>query len=245
MRAKGLPFAPFHESGAQADQSVFGEQSAKPVSSVWSEPRRSLTRGQSQDPPGVRRRQPATVAGPKRSTPLDVDHGDDGAGTEPARSQVAGPDEVIDSPRADAQPFRGLRDGEVASWRDSINHSNVRIDDAICECKTLDGSNSTGRVRRSPLASGAVRARRDFHTSSHPGAVFVVVRTGTLTVWDEDCVMNEYSQGETFFEAGPDHPMLVKNVGATDVTLYVTYLVPEGTPATGLRIPQPDRCGVQ
>ena len=80
---------------------------------------------------------------------------------------------------------------------------------------------------------------------SHPGAVFVVVRTGTLTVWDEDCVMNEYSQGETFFEAGPDHPMLVKNVGATDVTLYVTYLVPEGTPATGLRIPQPDRCGVQ
>lgn len=80
---------------------------------------------------------------------------------------------------------------------------------------------------------------------SHPGAVFVVVRTGTLTVWDEDCVMNEYSPGETFFEAGPHHPMLVKNLGATDVTLYVTYLVPEGTPATGLRIPQPDRCGVQ
>lgn len=80
---------------------------------------------------------------------------------------------------------------------------------------------------------------------SHPGAVFVVVRTGTLTVWDEDCVVNEYSQGETFFEAGPHHPMLVKNVGADDVTLYVTYLVPEGTPATGLRISQPDRCGVQ
>ena len=82
-----------------------------------------------------------------------------------------------------------------------------------------------------------------WHT--HPGAVFVVLRTGTLTVWDEHCVRNEYSPGETFFEAGPDHPMLVKNLGATDVTLYVTYVVPEGTPATGLRIPAAERCGVQ
>ena len=116
MRAKRLPLAPLHESRAQADQSVLGEQSAEPVSRVGSEPRRSLTRGQSQHPPGVRRRQSATVAGPKRSTPLDVGHGNDGDGTKLARSQVAGPDEVIDSPRADTQPLRGLRDREVAPW---------------------------------------------------------------------------------------------------------------------------------
>src|SRR3990172_8691355 len=101
MSAKGLPFAPFHESGAQADKSVLGEQSAEPVSRVGTEPRRSLARGQSQHPPGVRRRQPATVAGPKRSTPLDVGHGNNGDRTKLARSQVAGPDEVIDTSRAD------------------------------------------------------------------------------------------------------------------------------------------------
>ena len=84
---------------------------------------------------------------------------------------------------------------------------------------------------------------------SHPGAVFVVMRTGTLTVWDENCVMSEYSgpiapstTGETFFEAGPHHPMLVKNLGANPATLYVTYIVPVG--AGPLRIPQPDRCGM-
>jgi hypothetical protein len=77
---------------------------------------------------------------------------------------------------------------------------------------------------------------------SHPGAVFVVMRTGTLTVWDEHCVRNEYSAGETFFEAGPHHPMLVKNEGAADATLYVTYIVPVGT--TMLRNTEPDRCGV-
>ncbi len=113
MSAKGLPLTPFHESGAQADQFVFGEQSAEPVSRIRSEPWRPLARGQGQDPPGVRRRQPAAVAGPKRSTPLDVGHGNNGDGTKLTRSQVAGPDEVIDTSRADAQPLRGLRDGEI------------------------------------------------------------------------------------------------------------------------------------
>ena len=140
MSAKGLPLTPFHQSGAQVDKSVFGEQSAEPVSRVGSEPRRPLARGKGQDPPGVRRRQAASVARFERSTPLDVGHGDDGDGTKLARSQVAGPDEVIDTSRADAQPFRGLRDGEMATGRDSINHSNLRIDDAIDECKTLAAS---------------------------------------------------------------------------------------------------------
>ena len=137
MSAKRLPFAPVHESSAEGDQSVFGEQSAEPVSRVGSEPRRPLARGKGEDPPGVRRRQAASVARFERSTPLDVGLGNDGDDTKPARSQVAAPDEVIDTSRADAQPVRGLRDGEMASWRDSINHSNVRVDDAIDECKTL------------------------------------------------------------------------------------------------------------
>lgn len=90
---------------------------------------------------------------------------------------------------------------------------------------------------------GVPKGNAGWHT--HPGAVFVVIRTGTLTVWDEDCGVEEYSPGETFFEAGPDHPMLVKNMGAEDATLYVTYIVPEGTLAAGLRIPAADRCGEQ
>lgn len=76
----------------------------------------------------------------------------------------------------------------------------------------------------------------------HPGAVFVVIRSGTLSVWDEHCKMTTYSPGETFFEAGPRHPMLVKNEGTVDATVYGTFIVPVG--ATPLSVPARHRCGV-
>ncbi|MBI2763762.1 MAG: hypothetical protein HYX54_08455 [Chloroflexi bacterium] len=64
---------------------------------------------------------------------------------------------------------------------------------------------------------------------NHPGPVFVVIRTGTLAVWDENCVKTTYSQGQSFFEAGPDESILVKNESATiDATAYATFIVPVG-----------------
>jgi quercetin dioxygenase-like cupin family protein len=78
----------------------------------------------------------------------------------------------------------------------------------------------------------------------HPGPVFVVIREGTLSVWDEDCVKNEYSPGETFFEAGRAESLLVKNESATTtVRVYGTFIVPVG--ATPLRTGSEHLCGIE
>ena len=79
---------------------------------------------------------------------------------------------------------------------------------------------------------------------SHPGPVFVIVRSGTLTVWDENCRGRRYSQGDAFFEEGPHHSMLVKNESPTeDVEFYATFIVPVG--ANPLTVPNPHRCGLE
>lgn len=81
-----------------------------------------------------------------------------------------------------------------------------------------------------------------WHT--HPGPVFVIVRSGTLTVWDENCKGRRYSKGDAFFEQGPDHSMLVKNESPTeDATFYATFIVPVG--ANPLAVPSPHRCGLE
>ena len=78
---------------------------------------------------------------------------------------------------------------------------------------------------------------------NHPGPVFVVIRSGTLSVWDEDCVKRTYSQGQSFFEAGSAENMLVKNESTTtDARVYATFIVPVGT--TSLRTGQAHLCGM-
>jgi quercetin dioxygenase-like cupin family protein len=74
-----------------------------------------------------------------------------------------------------------------------------------------------------------VAAAVGWHT--HPGPVFVVIRSGTLSVWDEDCAKTTYAAGSVLFENGPGHSMLVKNESATvDATLYATFVVPVARP---------------
>ncbi len=80
-----------------------------------------------------------------------------------------------------------------------------------------------------------------WHT--HPGAVFVVIRQGTLSVWDRFCNKSTYSAGQTFFEEGPYRAMLVKNESTdTDVLLSATFIVPVG--ATPLSKPKYHRCAL-
>jgi quercetin dioxygenase-like cupin family protein len=77
----------------------------------------------------------------------------------------------------------------------------------------------------------------------HPGPVFVVIKSGTLSVWDESCVKTLYSAGSTFFEAGMEESLLVKNESTTTPALvYGTFIVPVG--ATPLRTGAPHRCGI-
>lgn len=83
----------------------------------------------------------------------------------------------------------------------------------------------------------------------HPGPVFVTMKSGELSVWDEDCVKNTYSASETgaddtFFEFGPEMSMLVKNESATTPAVVVgTFIVPPG--ATPLTITTEHLCDIE
>ena len=77
----------------------------------------------------------------------------------------------------------------------------------------------------------------------HPGPVFVVVKSGEISVWTEDCEKTVYGAGETFFEMGPEESMLVKNEDPdTDAVVVGTFIVPVG--ATPLTIPTEHLCGI-
>lgn len=71
---------------------------------------------------------------------------------------------------------------------------------------------------------------------SHPGMVLVTVVSGGLSVYDEHCRAKAYAAGSAFVESGDD-PGLVRNESATTpAVVNVTYVVPAGTPNSGLRI---------
>lgn len=65
---------------------------------------------------------------------------------------------------------------------------------------------------------------------SHPGPVFVTVEQGTFRYQLADCTYTDYGPGATFIDRGGDHVHIGRNVGANDVHLSVTYLVPAGSP---------------
>ncbi len=77
----------------------------------------------------------------------------------------------------------------------------------------------------------------------HPGPVFVVIQSGELSVWNEDCEKETYGVGETFFEFGPEMSMLVKNESASTPAVVIgTFIVPVG--ATPLTITTAHLCGL-
>ena len=77
----------------------------------------------------------------------------------------------------------------------------------------------------------------------HPGPVFVVVKSGEISVWTEDCEKTVYGAGETFFEMGPEESMLVKNEHPNiDAVVVGTFIVPVG--ANPLTITTAHLCGV-
>ena len=77
----------------------------------------------------------------------------------------------------------------------------------------------------------------------HPGPVFVVIKSGELAVWDEDCNKETYGVGETFFEFGPEMSMLVKNETATAAVVVGTFIVPPG--AAPLTVTTEHLCGIE
>jgi quercetin dioxygenase-like cupin family protein len=65
----------------------------------------------------------------------------------------------------------------------------------------------------------------------HTGQVIVVVQSGTLTRVLSDRSVETATAGQSFIElAGADQVHIGHNVGTEPVVLYLTYLLPEGSP---------------
>ncbi|MBC9717057.1 cupin domain-containing protein [Streptomyces sp. TRM66268-LWL] len=73
----------------------------------------------------------------------------------------------------------------------------------------------------------------------HPGQVLAVVQSGTLTRTLGDCTVESTPAGGSFVEPGGSKDIHIgRNLGTTPVVLYVTYLLPEGSPLS-LDAPDP------
>ena len=73
----------------------------------------------------------------------------------------------------------------------------------------------------------------------HPGVTLVSVASGSVVRYDAHCMATVFPAGTAFVEAG-DHPLLVANEGDIPAINIVTFMVPAGTPDTGLRIDSPN-----
>jgi len=79
---------------------------------------------------------------------------------------------------------------------------------------------------------------------SHPGYLTATVVSGQVERYGTDCSSEVFTAGQSFYETGAK-TFIVKNQSTTDsAVVTVTFVVPGGTPTTGLRIdePQPATC---
>jgi quercetin dioxygenase-like cupin family protein len=110
------------------------------------------------------------------------------------------------------------------------------------------GSGVTGTVLAQGTSAGTLKIKADGRTDVvvrsitiapggstgwhyHPGQLIAVVKSGTLTRTLQDCSVETSPAGSSFVEpSGAHHVHIGRNLGTEPVELYVTYLVPEGSP---------------
>lgn len=90
---------------------------------------------------------------------------------------------------------------------------------------------SDGYIRYLKIAPGG-----DTGWHSHPGIVFALVQSGTLTLYHDDLVPEVYSAGAGFVEAPGDGAHIAVNEGDTTLEVAVFFLLPKGA---SLRIDEP------
>ena len=80
----------------------------------------------------------------------------------------------------------------------------------------------------------------------HPAVSFFLVKSGSVTAYDEKCKKTVYKAGDGFIESS-DHPELVRNQGKVNAVIYATHIIPTKTTEEGFRIddPQPKNCNVK
>jgi quercetin dioxygenase-like cupin family protein len=78
---------------------------------------------------------------------------------------------------------------------------------------------------------------------SHPGFLVSTVVSGQLTRYATDCSVQTYGPGQSFYETGSS-TFIVKNETNAEAVDTVTFVVPGGTPSSGLRLDktQPTTC---
>ena len=90
-------------------------------------------------------------------------------------------------------------------------------------------------------AAGTDGATSGWH--AHSGPVFLVVLTGTLTLYeatDPKCVGKQYPAGTGFEEPGFGNVHDARNEGSVPVEIYDTVVLPPGSGDNGIFIPKPD-----
>lgn len=107
---------------------------------------------------------------------------------------------------------------------------------SIPHSELFDGP-ATLTVRQLVISPGEVLA---WHY--HPGRAYNVIKRGTLTV-EDGCGQEEVFKAGEAFEETELHVHRAKNLGAEEVEVYNTFIVPEGNPTT-VNIPNNERrCG--
>jgi quercetin dioxygenase-like cupin family protein len=79
---------------------------------------------------------------------------------------------------------------------------------------------------------------------SHPGPALVVVKDGTLTLYDGDdrrCRPHRYGPGQAFVDGGGGHVHIARNETSHPVQVLVTFIVPKGAD-TFIDVPDPGNC---
>ena len=94
------------------------------------------------------------------------------------------------------------------------------------------------------VAAATVPRGASFGWHYHLAAVAVVVKSGTLTLYDSadpSCTPQRYSAGQGFVEQ-PRHVHLARNEGSAKVELLVTYLGLQHGVNPDVPVPSPGNC---
>jgi mannose-6-phosphate isomerase-like protein (cupin superfamily) len=114
--------------------------------------------------------------------------------------------------------------------------------DSVARAITCDPTNPCDTaVQQATVQPGGSSG---WHT--HPGATFVAVAQGEGTIYrviGSDCQATKIGVG-TGFAQMPTELHMVRNEGTVPFVVYTFYVLPPGTPSTGIRVdqPQPAAC---
>jgi Cupin domain len=145
-----------------------------------------------------------------------------------------GPIKIDGQQRGDCTGVGPRSPGDLAAVGTKINTDNSEGWDVKIMAK--DGlSVATQTITFQPGAQSG------WHT--HPGPVFISVKEGTMTFYEDDCTSTVLMAGQGFFDAHTgSHPHLARNETGSPATNVVTYFLPPGTTTLRKDAPQPLNC---